>query len=87
MPESNVDGMYIIGALGGYPLIKQAMNQGYEVVEYIRGNDIEPADHPLLVEAFKNLPYDNTVAEILDYLQSRLHRLIEHNRNSCWPEP
>ena len=68
--ESNVDGMYIIGALGGYPLIKQAMNQGYEVVEYIRGNDIEPADHPLLVEAFKNLPYDNTVAEILDYLQN-----------------
>ncbi|TAK97987.1 MAG: FAD-binding protein, partial [Rhodospirillaceae bacterium] len=31
--ESNVPGLYIIGALGGYPLIKQAMNQGYEVVE------------------------------------------------------
>ena len=26
--ESNVKGLYIIGALGGYPLIKQAMNQG-----------------------------------------------------------
>ncbi len=66
--ESNVPGMYVIGALGGYPLIKQAMNQGYEVVEYIRGNDIEPADHPLLVEAFKDLPYDNSVSEILEYL-------------------
>jgi hypothetical protein len=35
--ESNVPGLYIVGALGGYPLIKQAMNQGYEVVEYILG--------------------------------------------------
>ncbi|MBT8115944.1 MAG: NAD(P)-binding domain-containing protein [Arenicella sp.] len=67
--ESNVPGMYVIGALGGYPLIKQAMNQGYEVVEYILGNDIEPADHPLLVEAFAGLPYDKSVNEILDYLQ------------------
>jgi hypothetical protein len=40
--------MYVIGALGGYPLIKQAMNQGYEVVEYIVGNDVKPADHGLL---------------------------------------
>jgi hypothetical protein len=39
--------MYIVGALGGYPLIKQAMNQGYEVVEYILGNKVEPADEPL----------------------------------------
>lgn len=66
--ESNVPGMYIIGALGGYPLIKQAMNQGYEVVEYIQGNDIEPADHPLFVEAFDGLPYDKNVNEILEYL-------------------
>ncbi len=68
--ESNVPGMYVIGALGGYPLIKQAMNQGYEVVEYIQGNDIEPADHPLFVEAFDGLPYDKSVDEILEYLQN-----------------
>ncbi|MFT4634527.1 MAG: Fe-S-cluster-containing hydrogenase component 2/thioredoxin reductase/CRP-like cAMP-binding protein [Arenicella sp.] len=67
--ESNVPGMYVIGALGGYPLIKQAMNQGYEVVEYIQGNDIEPADHPLFVEAFDGLPYDKSVDQILEYLQ------------------
>ena len=48
--ESNVAGLYIIGALGGYPLIRQAMNQGYEVVEFILGNDIKPADEPLLEE-------------------------------------
>ncbi len=40
--ESNVPGLYIVGALGGYPLIKQAMNQGYEVVEYVRGHRVEP---------------------------------------------
>jgi Fe-S-cluster-containing hydrogenase component 2/thioredoxin reductase/CRP-like cAMP-binding protein len=68
--ESNVPGMYVIGALGGYPLIKQAMNQGYEVVEYIQGNNIEPADHPLFVEAFDGLPYDKTIDEILEYLQA-----------------
>ncbi|MBY0510294.1 MAG: cyclic nucleotide-binding domain-containing protein [Rhodospirillaceae bacterium] len=53
--ESNVPGLYIIGALGGYPLIKQAMNQGYEVVEYIIGNRIAPADQPLLEKKFAGL--------------------------------
>lgn len=67
--ESNVPGMYIIGALGGYPLIKQAMNQGYEVIEYIQGNDIEPADHPLLVQAFEGLPYEKTTDEILQHVR------------------
>jgi len=50
--ESNVPSLYIVGALAGYPLIKQAMNQGYEVVAYINGDDIAPADEPLLVEKF-----------------------------------
>ena len=54
--ESNVEGLYIIGALGGYPLIKQAMNQGYEVIEFIRGNaDLKPADEPLLEGKIKIL--------------------------------
>ena len=54
--ESNVPGLYIIGALGGYPLIKQAMNQGYEVVEYILGRKVEPADEPLLRRKFASFP-------------------------------
>ena len=37
--ESQVRGLYIIGALAGYPLIKHCLNQGYEVVEYILGNN------------------------------------------------
>jgi CRP-like cAMP-binding protein/thioredoxin reductase/Fe-S-cluster-containing hydrogenase component 2 len=54
--ESNVPGLYILGALIGYPLIKQAMNQGFEVIEHIRGVPCEPADQPLLEEKFKYLP-------------------------------
>lgn len=50
--ESNVPGLYIIGALAGFPLIKQAMNQGYEVIEFIEGRSVEPADTPLLREKF-----------------------------------
>ena len=54
--ESNVRGLYVIGALAGYPLIKQAMNQGYEVIEYIEGRAIEPADEPVLREKFRVMP-------------------------------
>ncbi|MDW8479465.1 MAG: cyclic nucleotide-binding domain-containing protein [Xanthomonadales bacterium] len=54
--ESNVPGLYIVGALAGYPLIKQAMNQGYEVVETILGRQVEPADAPLLRQKLAKLP-------------------------------
>ena len=69
--ESNVPGLYIIGALGGYSLIKQAMNQGYEVVEYIRGNAVEPADEPLLKHKFRDFTRAASVSEAL--------ALIQHN--------
>lgn len=61
--ESNVPGLYIVGALAGYPLIKQAMNQGYEVVEYILGNPVEPADEALLRAKFAQVPGIHSVNE------------------------
>lgn len=67
--ESNVPGLYIIGALAGYPLIKQAMNQGYEVIEFIAGRDVKPADEPLLEEKFEAIPFGFTVDENLDFIQ------------------
>jgi CRP-like cAMP-binding protein/thioredoxin reductase/Fe-S-cluster-containing hydrogenase component 2 len=57
--ESNVPGLYIVGALGGYPLIKQAINQGYEAVEYILGNAVEPADSPILKSQISILNTDD----------------------------
>lgn len=53
--ESNVPGLFILGALIGYPLIKQAINQGFEVIEHIRGVSVEPADQPLLEERFAKI--------------------------------
>jgi CRP-like cAMP-binding protein/thioredoxin reductase/Pyruvate/2-oxoacid:ferredoxin oxidoreductase delta subunit len=70
--ESNVPGMYVIGALGGYPLIKQAMNQGYEVVEYVLGNKVKPADHDLIAAKFSPLPFDLEVEEVLQMMQERI---------------
>ena len=70
--ESNVPGLYVIGALGGYPLIKQAMNQGYEVVEFIKGNDILPADHGILEDKFRHLPYGKDVDDTLTLIRTNI---------------
>ncbi len=56
--ESNVPGLFILGALIGYPLIKQAINQGFEVIEHVLGNAIEPADQVLVKERLEKLPGD-----------------------------
>lgn len=77
--ESNVPGLYIIGSLAGYPLIKQAMNQGYDVVEYILGHDIKPADHPLLALQFKLLPYVKAVDDLVELFQQRIPMFREMN--------
>ena len=50
--ESSVPGLYVVGALGGYPLIKQAMNQGHEAIESICGRAVVAADQPLLEKKF-----------------------------------
>jgi len=77
--ESNVDGLHIIGALGGYPLIKQAMNQGYEVAEFIAGNDILPADHGILEQKFKSLPFGTDVDETLALIRKRIPLFADIN--------
>lgn len=67
--ESNVPGLYIIGALAGYPLIKQGINQGYEVIEYILGNPVEPADTARLREKFSSFCADRSIEEVLEKIQ------------------
>ncbi len=78
--ESNVKGLYIIGALGGYPLIKQAMNQGYEVVEFAQGRTVAPADEPLLAGKFASLAQMMSVSQVLDHIQSSMPLLQGINR-------
>ena len=70
--ESNVPGLYIIGALGGYPLIKQAMNQGYEVVESILGRPVEPADEPLLRRKLAEFPHAGTVNDAVATIRNNV---------------
>jgi CRP-like cAMP-binding protein/thioredoxin reductase/Fe-S-cluster-containing hydrogenase component 2 len=78
--ESNVPGLYIIGALGGYPLIKQAMNQGYEVVEFALGRTIAPADEPLLARKFEHFSRSMNVTQALDIVQKSVPLLAGVNR-------
>ena len=66
--ESNVPGMYIVGALGGYPLIKQAMNQGQEVIDTINGLPVTRMDEPILRDRLNGWRADQSISEILDYI-------------------
>ncbi|MGB2832695.1 MAG: cyclic nucleotide-binding domain-containing protein [Methylotenera sp.] len=77
--ESNVPGLYIIGALAGYPLIKQGINQGYEVIEYILGNPVEPADTALLREKFSSFCSDRGVDDVLEKIRKSVPLLAMLN--------
>jgi CRP-like cAMP-binding protein/Fe-S-cluster-containing hydrogenase component 2/thioredoxin reductase len=70
--ESQVPGLYIVGALAGYPLIKHCLNQGYEVVEYILGNRIPPADEPLIQGKLDKAGVKMTVTELVTAIRERL---------------
>jgi cGMP-dependent protein kinase 2 len=71
--ETTAPGIFVIGALAGYPLIKHCMNQGYDVVEFINGNtSLKPADEPILEAKFKHLPGRRSVEEWLEFLRSRV---------------
>ncbi|WP_439491394.1 cyclic nucleotide-binding domain-containing protein [Blastomonas fulva] len=71
--ESTAPGVFVIGALAGYPLIKHCMNQGHDVVEFINGNTaLKPADEPILEAKFAGLPGGRSVAEWLELLRANV---------------
>ena len=78
--ESNVKGLYIIGALAGYPLIKQAINQGFEAVEFAMGRAVSPADEPLLEKKFRAFARGKGVSQVLDEIQANVPLLRDVNR-------
>jgi CRP-like cAMP-binding protein/thioredoxin reductase/Fe-S-cluster-containing hydrogenase component 2 len=68
--QSNVPGLFLIGAASGRDLIKLGMNQGYEVVEHLMGRQVEPADEVILKE---RLPFwEGTVKERIAILRKRV---------------
>ena len=75
--QSTRAGIYIVGALAGCPLIKEAMNQGYEAIEFIEGRTIDPADQGLLEDVLKNLPDYRGVKEALADLKTNVPMLSE----------
>ena len=70
--ESNVPGLYVIGALGGYTLIKQAINQGHEVASRLGGHACAPADEILLRQRFAIALPQFDVAQALAYVRARV---------------
>ncbi len=76
--ETTQQGIHVIGALAGYPLIKHCMNQGYDVVEFLNGNlDLKPADEPILAEKFYALPGVRSVDQWLETFRSNVVILQE----------
>ena len=68
--ETNVPGLYMVGALAGYPLIKHCINQGYEVAETIAGHTVVPADEPLMEDKLLGMPGRPTVADALQEIKA-----------------
>jgi Fe-S-cluster-containing hydrogenase component 2/CRP-like cAMP-binding protein/thioredoxin reductase len=71
--ESTAPGIFVIGALAGYPLIKHCMNQGHDVIEFINGNTaLKPADEPIIAAKFANLPGNRSTEEWLEFLRANV---------------
>jgi cGMP-dependent protein kinase 2 len=78
MFESTKPGIFVIGALAGYPLIKHCMNQGYDVVEFINGNTtLKPADEPILAAKFARFKANRSVDQWLEMLRQNVMILNE----------
>ncbi len=75
--QSSRAGVYIVGSLAGCPLIKEAMNQGYEAIEFIEGRAIDPADQGLLEAVLKPLPDYQGVKEALVQLKKNVPMIAD----------
>lgn len=71
--ETTKAGIFVIGALAGYPLIKHCMNQGFDVIEFLAtGDSPKAADEPLLEEVFASLPGNQGVDHWLEVYQKNV---------------
>lgn len=70
--ETSVEGLFVIGALAGYTLIKHAINQGYEVAHHIAGKECLPVDESLLANLFAEACPGMSVDEVLAMLQEEI---------------
>ncbi len=68
--ECDRPGVFIIGALAGYPLIKHCMNQGYEVVHTIIGDPVESVVRKELATKFQVIPGFTDVQSMLEQIKA-----------------
>ncbi|MBY8976275.1 cyclic nucleotide-binding domain-containing protein [Rhodobacteraceae bacterium NNCM2] len=70
--ESDRPGVYIVGALAGYPLIKHCLNQGYEVIQTIVGDPVDGADIDVLRETFAPVTEGRQIHEVLEDVKATI---------------
>ncbi|MEM9044368.1 MAG: cyclic nucleotide-binding domain-containing protein, partial [Pseudomonadota bacterium] len=70
--ETDRAGVYIVGALAGYPLIKQCLNQGYEVIQTIAGDPVDGADLDALRAKFGLRDGDPAIHQTLDNVKESI---------------
>lgn len=70
--ESDRPGIYIVGALAGYPLIKHCLNQGYEVVQTIYGEPVDGPDIDVLRDKFAPVADGRPIYEVLENVKSTI---------------
>ena len=70
--ESDRPGLFIVGALAGYPLIKNCLNQGYEVIQTIAGDPVENPEVPILRKKFEEVGLHGDVTEILQEIRETI---------------
>ncbi|MEM8789971.1 MAG: NAD(P)-binding domain-containing protein [Pseudomonadota bacterium] len=70
--ESDRPGLYFVGALAGYPLIKHCLNQGYEVIQTIAGDPVDGADLDVLREKFGLQKNDSAIYQTLDTVKESI---------------
>ncbi|MGB0412123.1 MAG: NAD(P)-binding domain-containing protein [Pikeienuella sp.] len=70
--ESDAAGIYFVGALAGYPLIKHCLNQGFEVVHTIIGDPIESPIRKALTEKFSVIPGFTDVQSMLELIKGHV---------------
>lgn len=69
--ETQVPGLYLIGSTAGQDLIKYGLNQGFDVIEYILGHEVEPVDEPELRRRLRAVPGDG-VNDKLSFITARV---------------
>lgn len=70
--ESDRAGIYYVGALAGYPLIKHCLNQGYEVVHTIIGDPCEAPIRKALSDKFQVIPGYTNVQAMLELIKDHV---------------